>query len=70
MIAIIALERARDMRSEVWEAMGWPYELFLRFSQIPEERADANLAQVQVRMRASLRLYTPSIVGSQPGSSS
>jgi hypothetical protein len=51
--AILTLKSAGDMSTEIWGAMGWPFEAFLRFSQFPKEQANANLAKLQERIRNS-----------------
>ena len=49
--AILALPNAGAMSTKTWEAMGWPFEAFLRFVQIPEPRASENLSALQGKMR-------------------
>ncbi len=51
--AILTMKGAGEMSTSVWEAMGFPFEAFLQFSQIPKEIADVNLATLQEKIRVS-----------------
>lgn len=51
--AILTLKSAGDMSTKIWEGMGWPFEAFLRFTKIPEEQANANLAKLQEKIQST-----------------
>jgi hypothetical protein len=53
MDAILLLNDVGGMSTTIWDGMGFPFEAFLQFSQIPKEQANDNLRKLQAKIRES-----------------
>lgn len=56
---ILTYTSAGEVSTAVWEAMGWPFEGFLRFSQFKRETADEALRKLQDKIRGAATDPTP-----------